>query len=247
MKSTKLDKQTKTSINYFKKSDSLKIIGAILLVCGLFSLWLGWSFSFLGYILGVLLTPTGFVLFLVGSSGKISDDDIDSYITNKMADFEIDIDNNRSYQLKLLKHIKEIQIEGYEFPEDVMIKRLKSGSLRSSVFTRSKIRILSDRLYVKSRKISLIYDEEVENSLFEPKYDEIKSVSIERDQKHVTFNKSSYLVKTCDLVIITDQDEIRLPCIDAVTTDEIATAISRQMKIFSSAQSKNTSENSTNE
>jgi hypothetical protein len=41
--------------------------------------------------------------------------------------------------------------------------------------------------------------------------------------------KNVYLAKTCELVIATDKQEIRLPCLDAVTTDDITLAIERQM------------------
>ena len=248
MDNNKTTKKKKYSEGYFKKKDTLKIVGAIMLVGGLFCLWLGYSMSFLGYILGILLSPTGLVLFLVGSSGRVSDEIIDDYITNKMADFAIDIDNDKSYRLKLLANTKEINLEGYKFPEDVMIKRLKSGSLRSSVYARSKIRLLSDGLYIINREISLIYDDandgEVKNSLFEPKYSEIKSVSVEREQKRITFMKESYSVNICELVIVTEKEEIRLPCLDSLTSDDVAATIMRQAKILTaSASASTTNEN----
>lgn len=228
-------KKKKYSENYFIKNDTLKIIGAIMLIGGLLCLWLGYSMSFIGYILGIIFTPTGLVLFLVGSSGRVSDENIDEYITNKMADFAIEIDNDKSYYLKLLPNSKEINLEGYRFYEGVMIKRLKSGALRSSVYTRSKIRILRDSLYILNRSVSLIYDNyedgEVKNTLFEPKYSEIISVSIQREQKSVTFMNETYSAKICELVILTAKEEIRLPCLDAVTTDDIASTILRQIKL----------------
>ena len=66
MENNKTAKKKKYSEGYFKKKNNLKIVGAIMLVSGLFCLWLGYSMSFLGYILGILLSPTGLVLFLVG-------------------------------------------------------------------------------------------------------------------------------------------------------------------------------------
>ncbi len=232
MKRSKLDTHTKNAINYFKKSDSLTIIGGILLVAGFLCLWLGWSFSFIGYLLGTLCTPTGLVLFLVGSVGRVTDDHIESFISNKMAGLDIDIDSNRSYQLKLLKNYKEITVEGYRYHDGVMIKRLKSGELRTSEFSRSKIRILKDRLYILNREISLIYDDQVTNNIFEPTYDKIISAEIVREQKSVTFNKSSFLTKPCYLTITTVDSIISLPCIDAITSDEIVRNIMKQRKIY---------------
>ena len=88
-------KQEKSSVNYFKKSDTLQYVGGGLLIVSLISLWLGWGM--ISYIFAIIGTPTGLILFLVGASGKISDQDMDNYIQNKMADLKIDIDNDRYY------------------------------------------------------------------------------------------------------------------------------------------------------
>ena len=236
MKKDRIDKQTKLNMNYFTKTDTLKIIGGAILVIGLLSLWLGRSWGFFGFILGILLTPAGIVIFIVGSIGRVNDSDVDSYITNKMAGFEIDIDTDKSYHLKLLKNVKEITLEGNLFPEGVMVKRLKTGELRSSSFCRTKIRILSDRLYILTREISLIYEDQVNDILREPLYDNIKSISVERDQLDLIFMKSFYLVKTCHLVISTTDGDIRIPCIDAITTDELADNLNRRLSAYAKAK-----------
>ena len=140
MKKDRIDKQTKLNMNYFTKTDTVKIIGGAILVIGLLSLWLGMSWGFFGFILGIFLTPAGIIVFIVGSLGRVNDSDVDCYITNKMAGFEIDIDTNKSYHLKLLKNVKEINLEGYLFPEGVMVKRLKTGELRSSSFAQAAFR-----------------------------------------------------------------------------------------------------------
>lgn len=230
MDNKKLDKQTRNSINYFKKTDTLKIVGGGVLIAGLFSLWLGWGI--IGYILAFIGTPVGLVLFFIGSLGRVTDADMDSHINNKMASLAIDIDQNRSYQLKLLKHVKEITIDGYEYRDDVMIKKLKSGEIRTSEFSRSKIRILSDRLYIVNRKVSLIYDDDVIDNLYELTYDTIKSIEIERDQRSVTFNKNSFLIKPCYLKITTSTDTIFLPCANALTSDELVNTVNKQIKLY---------------
>lgn len=236
MDTKKLDKQTKNSINYFIKTDTLKLVGGGILIAGLFCLWLG--FGIIAYILAFIGTPTGLVLFFIGATGRVTDADMDSHINNKMAGLAIDIDQNRSYQLKLLKHIKEITIEGYEYHDDVMIKKLKSGELRTSEFSRSKIRILSDRLYIVNRKISLIYDDDVVNNLYELTYDTIESLEIEREQKNMVFNKNSFFVKPCYLKITTKTDTFHLPCANALTSDELINTINRQIKLYHEQSTK---------
>ena len=237
MDNKKLDKQTKCSINYFKKSDTLKLVGGGVLIAGLVCLWLGWGI--VGFVLAFIGTPVGFVLFLIGSTGRFTDADMDSDINSKMAGLAIDIDQNHSYQLKLLKHVKEITIEGYIFNDDVMLKKQKSGSIRSSEFSRSKIRILSDRLYIVNRNISLIYDDQTVNNLYELPYDSIQNVEVVREEKRIVFNKNTFFVKPCSLKIVTDSEIYSLPCADALTSDEVVTSINRQLKVYKEQQSSN--------
>lgn len=238
MQNEKLDKQTKDSINYFQKSDTLKYVGGGVLIAGLVSLWIG--FGLIGFILAFIGIPTGLVLFFIGSANKITDADIDSVITNKMADLMIDIDNDRSYKLKLLKHQKDITLESYKFNDGVMIKRLKSSEIRTSEFSRTKMRILSDRLYILRREISLIYNDQVRNDLFELQFDDILSVEVVRDERSVVFNKNTFFIKPCELVITTKGGEFRFPCANAVTSDEIVTAIDRQKQNY--LENKNNNE-----
>ena len=227
----KLSKQEKESINYFKKSDTLKYVGAGLLIAGLLCFWLGFRLGIISYILAFVGAPTGFVLFLVGSSGRTNDADIDSVITQKMAGLVINIDNERHYQLKLLKHLKEVTIDGYRYHDDVMMKKLKDNSIRTSEFTRSIVKIMKDSLYIVSRDISLINDN-VENHTYEIFYDAIKTVEIERDSKRVVFNNNTFLTKPCYLHIVFEETEIRLPIVDAITSDELVENIKRQMGIY---------------
>lgn len=221
--------QEKSSINYFKKSDTLQYVGGGLLIVSLISLWLGWGM--ISYIFAIIGTPTGLILFLVGASGKVSDQDMDNYIQNKMADLKIDIDSDRHYQLKLLKHLKEYTAEGYLLHDGVMLKKRKDGSIRSSEFSRAKIRILSDRLYIVHRQISLISEEVVSNK-YEIAYDSIRSVTVERDSKRTIFNKNTFITKPCCLRIVYGESELLLPIADAITSDELAEAINRQISVY---------------
>ncbi|MBR4031517.1 MAG: hypothetical protein IKJ07_02170 [Clostridia bacterium] len=221
--------QEKSSINYFKKSDTLQYVGGGLLIVSLISLWLGWGM--ISYIFAIIGTPTGLILFLVGASGKVSDQDMDNYIQNKMADLKIDIDSDRHYQLKLLKHLKEYTAEGYLLHDGVMLKKRKDGSIRSSEFSRAKIRILSDRLYIVHRQISLISEEVVSNK-YEIAYDSIRSATVERDSKRMIFNKNTFITKPCCLRIVYNESELLLPIADAITSDELAEAINRQISAY---------------
>ena len=229
MNENKISKQEKNSVNYFKKSDTPQYVGGGLLIVSLAALWLGWGM--ISYIFAIIGAPVGFILFLIGASGKVSDQDMDNYIENKMADLKIDIDNDRRYQTKLLRHLKEYTAEGYLFSDDVMIKKRKDGSLRSSEFSRAKIRILSDRLYILHRQMSLISDETVTEK-HEIDLDRITSVTVERDSKRMIFNKNTFFAKPCHLCITYDDTELSLPIADAITSDDLADVINRQISVY---------------
>ena len=229
MSEKQISKQEKSSVNYFKKSDTLQYVGGGLLIISLVALWLGWGM--ISYIFAMIGTPTGLILFFIGASGRVSDQDMDNYIENKMADLSIDIDNDRSYQTKLLKHLKEYTAEGYIFNDGVMIKKRKDNSLRSSEFSRAKIRILSDRLYIVHRRISLISDEVISNK-YEIYYDSISSVTVERDSKRMIFNKNTFMTKPCCLRISYNGTELALPIADAITSDELVDVINRQISVY---------------
>ncbi len=230
----KLDKQTKISINYFKKTDTLKVIGGGILILALLCLWL--VRNILGMLFAIFGTPAGLIMFLIGSIGRATDADMDSDIKSKLAGLQTDIDTNKHYQLRILKHIPEYTIEGYCYPENVMIKKLKDNSLRTSSFTRSKIKILKDSLYIISRNISLI-SPEVINSTHEIPYSQITNIEIFRDRKRIIFNNNTFSVNICELKIDFDGKSLSLPIINAVTSDELVRLIKKQMTLF--AQSEN--------
>jgi len=231
---TNQNKKEKLSINYFTKTDTLKYVGGGLLIAGIICLWIG--IGWVGFILAILGSPTGLVLFLIGASGRATDADMEADITSKMAGLHLDIDGEKSYQLRLLKHHKTVTFEGYRYGDGVMIKKLKDASLRTSLFCRSQLRILSDSIYIISRDISLINDE-VQNNTYEIFFDSIKTVKIERAQERVVFNNNTFYTKPCYLHIAWDGNEIRLPIADAVTSDELVDAIERQMKAYKETRS----------
>ena len=239
MKDTKFDTSTTYFIDYFHRNYTQAVIGAIILILGFFCLWIGFSFFFTLYIIGMILTPVGLMVFLIGTFKRIPDDRVERSMEIKLAGQDIEIDCDKSYYLKLLENSKEIVIEGYRYHDDVMLKRLTSGELRSSEFSRSKIRILKDRIYILNREISLISDNVI-NNIYEPTFDKIVSIEIVREQKSITFDNKAYLAKPCLLVITTKDSVISLPCIDAITTDEIPKKImKRSAEYFEELNAKN--------
>ena len=228
----KLNKKEKLSVNYFKKTDTLKLVGGGLLIAGLICLWIGWGW--IGFILAIIGSPTGFVLFLIGASGRATDADMDATINSKMAGLYLDIESERKYKLRILSQHKTVTIEGYRYGEGIMIKKLKDASLRTSLFCRSQLRILSDSLYIISRDISLINDL-VEDNAYEIFYNDIEAIEIERHEERVVFNNKTFFTKPCYLHIVSNGLEIRLPISDSVTSDNLVDTINRQIKTFNNS------------
>ena len=226
MNKNKPDKQTRLALNYYTKTDTLKYVGAVITVFGLLCLAL--NLGIVGYALAIIGTPVGIVLFIVGSNLRATDDEMDADIERKMIDFRIEIDNERKYKIKLLPNQKDITMEGYNFDGEVMIKRLASGSLRTDSFTRTKMRILSDRLYIISRRISLISDK-IETDLYEPMLADIKEISLLRETREIVFNETLFTVNECHLVITTDSLSLKFPIIDAITSENLVHTLNKHI------------------
>ncbi len=227
MKDSQHDSSTTYFIDYFHRNYTQAIIGAILLVIGFFCVWIGFSFYFPVYIAGMIITPTALIIFIAGTFKRIPDERVERSMEFKLAGQNIEIDTDKSYYLKLIDDKKEIVIEGYRYHENVMIKRLVSAELRTSEFSRSKIRILKDRIYILNREISLISDHVVDN-VYEPTFDKILNIEIVRDRMEITFDNRTYIAKPCLLVITCTDSVISLPCLDAITTDDIPKKILKQ-------------------
>ena len=221
--------QIKMAINYFVKNNTLKIVGAVVLILGLISLGIG--VGIIGLIFAIVGIPVGIVLFFIGSSSRASDDDMDADLERKLLDLRIEIDNERRYKIKLLPNQKDITIEGYNFDGDIMIKRLPSGGVRTNSFTRTKIRLLSDRIYIVTKTISHISNESTK-TVHEIMLEDFVIAGIQRDQKEIHFNENTFFVKPCHLVITTQDNVLSFPIIDAITSDELATTLERHVAFY---------------
>ena len=232
-KKEKLDTKTQGIIDYFTKTETLKYIGGGILIAGLLSLWIG--IGIIGFILALFGIPAGMVIYFIGARHNVTDSDIDKIIETKMEDLFINVDNIQIYKPKLLPHQSDIILEGYLFGDGVMMKRRKTGEICTSEFSRTKLRILSDRLYIVKRDVSVFDNDKVRNDLFEPTYDQIVSVEVFREEKRMVFNGNTFIIKPCQLVITTNDQEFRIQCPNAVNIDDLAVTITRQKEKYLSS------------
>ena len=192
----------RNNINYFKKKDSIKGIGAGLLIVGLFWLWLGIGYiGWIAYFFMILSIPSGFIMFILGSTLSSNDSDMDEYIKKKCEGLEIDLENDKNFSKRIIKNNEPNVTQGYEYNgEGLMFRKDKKGTWRSSKYTKSIIYLLSDALYINSRTISLVSDD-TQNRLLEIRYDTVDSVEMREEEHVIVSGKNSFKIKKDRLVI----------------------------------------------
>ena len=188
----------KHNINYFTKNENLKYIGLGIAIVSFALLWFGWGW--IAYVLSTIGLPAGLVLFFIGTSARSDEADIDECIRRGTEGLEVDLASDRSYAKKLLPGIEPFLVGGNEYSDGLMFKKAKSGSVRSSVYTKALIYVLKDRLYISEKKVYIVEDK-VDTSIHEILYDDIRSIDIISERRIVKFLKNSYSTRVCLLEI----------------------------------------------
>lgn len=208
----------KKNIHYFTQTDLCKNLGIALMAVGLLLLVFGWSY--LSFILMTVSIPTGLILFLVGSSRRSSEKDLDAAIERATAELEPVEEEAEKLNRRALKKIAPILAGGYELREGLMLKKDKSGKMRSSKYTKSYLMPLSDALYVSTRTVSLVEDQKKDLSLQIP-YREIESITLVRTERELSFQKKLLRVKECRFSVTYHTGEVfSLPIQDDVLTEQ---------------------------
>ncbi len=227
--------ENKHNLNYFKKSGWQRPLGFGLLIAGLLLLWLGWSYF--SYILCIIFIPSGVTLFLIGSSIRSTDEEIDEFIKKNLADFNVRLDEDRNYSKRILKHIPPETLEAYRYEDGLMFTKTKTGSVRSSEYVSSVVWVLCDGLYIASRNVSIVSGE-VKNSVYELKYADVKDVEIIRTKKTLKYAGRIFEVNDVRLCIgCADGLSVELTSPDTVGADQLVEKIKLvKEKFLSSAQ-----------
>ena len=220
----------KNFINYFKRSDGTATLGMGMLVGGLILFWLGWSFYWLFFYIGIPLIPVGFALYLYGSTGRSDENELKKIIKdNTDAISFADIKEMSEYRKRMAKNPTEELFGGYVFSDNVLMKKAKSGALVSSEHVVAKMLILTDALYIRSAAFSFIADEKHESEIEIP-FSTIENVEIERQTESFQVGKKELIAKTCFLVITHKGVQTRLPRKDDIYADELIVTLNRLLK-----------------
>ena len=220
----KENKKTKTNANYFTKTDPLKMAGIITMIVSGVEFFFGWSY--IGYIISCAGLAVGLVLYIVGSSGRVSEAEISEYIAkHTKGACELNAED-KTLAKRLRKVPAPLDADGFVFNYDVMVKKTKKGSLQSSVYSKAILYALDTALLINRRTL-LIADERWEDDSLEIPYSDIAKIELAEDTVDITFGKKVFHARNINLVIKTVSSEpVLIPAQDNVETDEFIKEIS---------------------
>ena len=224
----------KQNINYFKTSDLTKAIGIGLMLLSVALYFFGWGY--ISYILMSICLPVGALLFILGSGKRSSDSDIDEYVKRITGGLEIDLIEDKDFAKKLDKSFSPMIFEGFEYDEGLMLTKAKSGSVRSSRYTKAVIYVLHNSLYILNRSFSLIEDE-IKNSNCELALTDIDRIELVANEKNLTFEKKVFNVKYVRLnIILGGNVYLSLPAPNDINTDQLVDKINSAIQRAKSNQ-----------
>ena len=216
----------KHNLNFFKINNSLKAIGAGMLIAGLLLLWLGWSY--ISWILMLILTPSGLGLFLYVSIVRSNDSDILEDISRAVEDMSTSPENLPYYNKKM-RYTEPFIAQGFKYTDGLMFQKAKDGSVISTKYTKSVIHTLEDRLYITARSVSPISNDSNEE-IYDILLDNIISFELIKERTKVPYKKSYFLANNTYLLIKTPDVEIKLPVHEDVNTDDFIEKIQKKLK-----------------
>ena len=221
----------KNNVNYFTKGDSLKFVGAAMVALAFLLYFVGWGW--ISWILICTFFPVGAVLFIVGSSGRSGDDDIDEYIAVKTRELDPNLDLNKDYAQRIMKYSEAVEIEGYEFRDGLMYTKTKKGVVRSSEFTKTVIYTLTDALHITSRTVPLTTDEERADRVLELPYEDIVRAELSEEQRRFVFNKKSFSVKELRFcVVMANGETVSMPIHDDLRSEQLVENVNRILENY---------------
>ena len=225
----------KDKARYFRQTDTLRLLGGGLAILGVAWYWLGWSYA--SYIIPTIVTPIGFVLFIIASSRHVSHKDMEEEIVRGFEGYDTSVTNRKDYDRLVLKHPVSVETRAFYMGQPATYFRQGEGSrLVSDVCIQSHFFFTKDALLVCSRVLSLTDNQEDgricdrEESL---PFDHIQNATLTETKVEITLTntKKKVFAKQYELVIAGDEGEIlRLPVHQDMDTENLCQEINRRIK-----------------
>ena len=221
-------KNYKANINYFTKWEGLRTLGLGMLIVGFGSLWL--ARSYLMYIGGAALIVAGFAIFMAGNIGRSSESDIMSEVARRKEGIEFpEVENERDYQKRVPQRQEILDFEGFSLRQGLYLKKMKNGSICSSEYSKTRMFLLTDAFYIKSKTFSLVSEEERSDTCELP-FTLVENIELESDRQTLTSGKKSFSVTVSHMVITYDGGKkLRLPGKDDAYADELVKRLKKMV------------------
>ena len=198
----------KQNTNYFKISDKFSRAAVLVLGGGVVSMLLAFFglLRFVGFMLAGILLPVGFVMYLITTTQRATDEDIKVQIDQATAGMEVDLSKITRYQRRLIPGKEPRELSGFDYDDGLMFtKTSRTADVVSSSYTKALLYQLKDEFYVVKRKISLV-SEDLVNEVIEIPFENISSINYITENKSVSFGKNSYEVDYASIEIRYGED-----------------------------------------
>lgn len=215
---------------YFSLSDTTYLIGGALLVAAFFFIWLGWSYNYWMFIIGLAVFAVGLAMFIFGSIGRIGAEDIDKARNDRLENFGREQLEDVHLAKRTAQHIQPTYVVQYDRVGDGLeSRRGRDGAWRTSIVSAFRIFYLHDGIIVARHAFSILdsFDEVLPAT--EYKYTDLAKAEIIRTQVKLKSGKNSYTVNRAELVITTKdgQTALRSQVADDMDADNLADSINR--------------------
>ncbi|MBQ8351455.1 MAG: hypothetical protein IJY20_05380 [Clostridia bacterium] len=213
--------------HYFERSELMNLVALGLMLAAAISYVVGRGL--ISYLLLAFGLPLGAFLFIYNSITRSNEKDLDEYISRMTEDLGLTVENDKHFEKKMQARLEKHTVSGYEYREGVMLRQDKSGKLRSSLFTKTRLYPFREALCVNSRTISLVEEEKSEWTE-EIAFSEILSLHIQEEERSLFFGKKSFTVKDIRLVIERAGGEtISLPMREDLELNEFLDTLNKQI------------------
>lgn len=149
----------KNNGKYFNVNNTVLYVGLIAAAVGVLFYLIGSiaMFPFLSYI-AIPIVIIGAVIIVFGTSGRVSDADIDKQVKNKCREIDRDAREKFNLEDKDIRTLPPYQVSTYEFSENVAnnVRKGKDNKFRSSIYVATYLMYSNECIYVYSRRYSVL-------------------------------------------------------------------------------------------
>ena len=222
---------------FYYQTDTLPFIGTAMLIVGILCLWLG--FGMVSYILTAVFVPVGLILFFVGFSGRVSQNDLEEERDHLLRDYDESVTRMDKYDRIVLQQPAPVETAAYNMGSDAQyFKRGKGSTVISDVYAQTHFFFTRDSLMVKSRTVRLSAMDAEKGEGFTDlsatiEYAAMKSAFLDEHTTTVTLTNTSKpaTVRWCELVVTGEEGELlRLPVRNDMDMSGLCDEIGRKIK-----------------